>query len=131
MFEQDYLKRQINSLANALSVALFGKKKFIGLMEDEDEDLENDSLDYEVDIFKTFLDYSLNKDIKKGQKALFDRIKKNPSKSNLVVALSFYDSVLKFGEDSLKNKNFSKKEAEDDIEKLSKIYKFCDNQNSV
>jgi hypothetical protein len=113
------MKRQINSIANALSLALFGKNRFLKIMEDDDYGQDSEQ-GFEGDILKIMLNNCLsNRDFQGGRSLIFEATR---SKKNLILSLSFYDSVLKFTEEELNKNGFSKAEAEQDIKKLKEIY---------
>jgi hypothetical protein len=123
LFEQDFIKRQINAIADALSVAIFGKKKLSRIMENEDEEKEGMGSDFDSDILKTVLEHNFKTgNYKEARELIFDAVNKNSSKINLILALTFYDKVLKLSDEELKKHGFSKDEVEKDIEKLKDIY---------
>ncbi|MDR1467521.1 MAG: DUF6483 family protein [Oscillospiraceae bacterium] len=118
LFEQDFMKRQINSISNALSVALFGKKRLSRII--EDDNIAEEGQGFDSDILKSMLDHSLSSgNFQEGRRLIFDAKK---SKKNLILSLTFYESILKLNDEELEKGKLSRVIIERDIEDLKKIY---------
>ncbi|MDR2817295.1 MAG: DUF6483 family protein [Oscillospiraceae bacterium] len=114
MFKHDYVEEQIEILCKTIAAILFGSsavKKVFKKSDEEDEvaDPVGDRL------LELTLDKFLADDVAKARRMLLSAVKASSSAGRLKIALEFYNKALEQGK-------LSKREAEEDLAELRKVY---------
>lgn len=118
MFDNDYLMRQIEDIAEAMGKVLFEKQSGAEELFNEQDVLSETN----------FFSYRLNKmvgggRINEAENLLFDAIGEKADPAYLKVALDFYDTLEKRSEAELKAGNFSREEVLEGLQAIKEIYK--------
>ena len=116
MLHQDYIMRQIEMLTEAIACLVFNKETAIHYeIRDEIKQAETDILYLQL---RTLLN---NNKIIEAENLLFDMI--DPLETNhFIIAIHFYEQLSKMNDAELNERDFSKVEIIDGLNKIIKLY---------
>jgi len=115
MYQQDWLMRQIKSIADAIAAIIFRKTEVAYEIQDKANHTEADTL------FLRLTDMLDNSNINEAEDLLFEEIKPNDT-NYLLLAVDFYQRLNNKSDDQLERCGFSRDEIEDGLAKVMSIY---------
>jgi len=115
MFQQDWAKRQIKVITDAIAMIIFRKAEISYEIQDEADHSETDMLF--VRLNKKLDDDNINE----AEDMLFEAI--NPNDTNyLLLAVDFYQRLNEKSDDELELCGFSRSEIEDGLNEIMEIF---------
>jgi len=115
MYQQDWLMKQIEGIANAIAAIVFRKAKVSYEIQDEANHTETDMLFLRLN--KLLDDGNING----AEDLLFEEM--NPNESNyLLLSVDFYQRLNNKSDDELEQCGFSRDEIEDGLAEIMNIY---------
>lgn len=115
MLKQDFLLRQIESLAMSLSKIFFNKEMVNYEADNKESNSQTDIL------YKKLHNLLLEGNINEAEDLLFDNIDKSDI-NYLKLGIDFYTTLNKFEDKVLEEHNYSREEIEQGLKDLSKEY---------
>ncbi|MCH3963406.1 MAG: DUF6483 family protein [Clostridium sp.] len=119
MYEEDYIKRLIKSIAE-MAVAIVAGRDTV--QSNIRLDKFNISISQDELLEMMVRKYVSDGKINKAQDMIIDAIKSHRSKQNYKIALSFYEEINKWDEDKLSKCNFSKQKILEGLKNIKKLY---------
>ena len=119
MYEQDYVKRIIKTIAEGLVSVFKGKN----IIENSINEVNGNVLIKDDQLLEIMIKKYINEgEINKAEDILFESIETNKSPRNLEVALAFYEEINKWDEDKLSRCNFSREEIVNGLNEIKYLY---------
>lgn len=118
--ESNDMERIRRSIGEELTEVIFGKDGSLSTFEDDEEEdgiqLENHML--EILVHKHVREGKIND----AENILFEELEEQPTKRNLKFALSFYEQLMQFDEETLEGYDYSKEEIDDGLAWIKQVY---------
>lgn len=122
-FKQDWMERQIESLAETVAAVIFGKEKIKSLASKIEDNMAETSMEDEI-LERLLGEYLKKGEICKAEDLLFESIKENNTPRKIITGLKFYNDLNEFSEEFLEERNFSKDEIVEGLKELKKLTDF-------
>ncbi|MCX0355979.1 DUF6483 family protein [Clostridium perfringens] len=119
-FEQDYIKRVIDSIGKMCVAMVSGKNAIESNIEDNNYDMkisEDDLL--EIMVKK----YANEGNINEAENIIFEAIKSHKTKKSYEIALDFYKHINDYSDEKLKELNFSREEIVDGLNEIKHTFR--------
>ena len=114
LLQEDWLMRQINSMAQAIAKAIFGRE--------EPEYLPDGEFPETDPLHGRLLDLLDQRRINEAENLIFDEIEKEASPRMLKIACDFYSTLAQMEESRLAAADFSREEVAQGIQDIEDLY---------
>lgn len=117
-FEQDYVKRVIDSISKMIFAISGGRNAIENNIEDENYNMKISEDDLLEVMVKKYLD---DDNINEAENIIFEALKTHKSNRNYEIAVEFYHKINTYSDEKLESYNFSRNEIVDGIKTIEKM----------
>ena len=119
-FEQDYIKRVIDSIGKMCVAIVAGKNVIESNIEDNNYDMKISEDDLLEIMVKKYVDQG---NINEAENIIFEAIKIHKTKKSYEITLDFYKYINDYSDEKLQELNFSREEIVDGLNEIKNTFR--------